>query len=1649
MGDGMKEFQFERKQRFSLRKYAIGACSVLLGTSLFFAGMGAQPVQAAETTSTLISSHYLDEQDLPEKLKSELQWFEENKIEVKERKEYYFIYRKLATRLPETGLFSNDGMFILGAGLLLLSFTLIKRKRGASYFLVAGFAVGGWGASISALENLVELQPALVKRVEGQFLPSPERVQGYEFTGYYLVRDSASKELSVDKVESPALSQKEESSEPQSKKIVPQTASHFSSTEDLVQSSQPSYAVEKIVEAPVSKQAPDEIVPIGTKEEVAGNPQGEQPKAEDNSDYKTSPEEGVLNATVEKPELLVTTEEIAFQTIEQEDATLAKGQIKVVQEGVVGERTIYTEVTIVNGEKSSKVIENIITKEPVDKVIVVGTKEEVAPKPTQPVTPEPEEVKPVQPEKIEKKPIVENETEKKPADGIGQPRPGAEETPGTEATPGEKQTPDKPEAEPKQPDPATSVVESGGEENQTHAPQGTESKQPSKETAETKDSEPESPVVESGREEDQSPSEQKGEENQLENPVEGVKDVGESAPQETQKQPEQTAPSPEVNPSPVNEPEPAVQPEPLAPQVQPTVPNPVTKEKVLEYKTIYKASPALNYKEQRVEVAGENGKEVTTTSYSFDESTGKIVENTSTKIEKHPVDRVIKVGNVEETTSTTKRGEQFVADESLDKGVKVVREQGQDEETTTIKVYKVNEQTGDLTEPDVTTKVAKPMQAKITAVGTKSKVEIKDTPFETRYVADETLSYKEKVETPGEKGRTVTTTKYTLNQETGAISEATTTENTPAKDKIVKVGNVEKIVSPIDIIEERKDDPELPKGKEEVQSEGEQGETTVTKTYEVNPETGELTNPVEKTETTKAMHQKVILVGTKEDKPHLLPENSELENAVDVMEASREMKAVDFLTDENFKAQLTPPALEIDRDFYKKRSELKKTHPQIRDDEVREILRKEYLEKLSIKETLDATKTDLEASLKKVAAHTLSILGDNQQNREKVKGDIEANKEKILLGLSYINRFYNIDFGDTNIRDILAYNPSSFGKKDLTSLDWLTHLGSMSYDELRLTNSPKTFEKYFGKITDKPTLLDFLDYNRTTFTNMDGDTWLKKATKAVIVEKSSKEKPDEKVDLYTKLTTPPEKYGAENRQIESRRQQNVATLLGLVNIKESSVYAITNIATVTYGNIGTYMDTSLEKTNPVKYKEELEKVKALIELTATRQANYVDTLYRITKEENRPKLITNRVIVDTMKKYTTDTSARIATTWSKESGSTADKGVKDFMTPLGLYSPSQNVGAEANGVGVRYFIDRVLDDRGSATYSHEMTHLLDRTVLFNNHGRRDGTAAEFYARGIFENSYTPEKDTYFNLNFVFDESNKNGFYNKTPDRFKTDADLKSYMHGSFDVLYSLDYLEAEATKQLTAEDKTKYFKKITPINSTGTRTRVDYRNTAVKPTHKSEKISEITLDEARNLSDINSLIDNNILVNRYIINGFYATGDVKANGYYLVDMFDTIYGVSQNATGMSGDITFRKQAFELMAALGYYEGFVPYVSNQYKNQAEEEGKPLSDKYIFDNILGKSYAAFKKEQITERVEKLGKLKLITINYNGKEEVIDSKEKLQELMNKAVLAELAQIKAGNTTAKKFEFIETPVQKLKKAIYKAYLKDSDDFRQSIYNS
>jgi hypothetical protein len=81
------------------------------------------------------------------------------------------------------------------------------------------------------------------------------------------------------------------------------------------------------------------------------------------------------------------TEVVPFESTEQQDNTLAKGQTRVATEGVNGERTITYDVTYVqNKETARKEVKNEITKAPVAKVTQIGTY--VTPPPA-PVTPAP------------------------------------------------------------------------------------------------------------------------------------------------------------------------------------------------------------------------------------------------------------------------------------------------------------------------------------------------------------------------------------------------------------------------------------------------------------------------------------------------------------------------------------------------------------------------------------------------------------------------------------------------------------------------------------------------------------------------------------------------------------------------------------------------------------------------------------------------------------------------------------------------------------------------------------------------------------------------------------------------------------------------------------------------------------------------------------------------------------------------------------------------------------------------------------------------------------------------------------------------------------------------------------------------------------
>lgn len=70
------------------------------------------------------------------------------------------------------------------------------------------------------------------------------------------------------------------------------------------------------------------------------------------------------------------TQSIPFQTIRENDSSLEKGKEVVAQNGQTGVKTIAYKETYVNGKLSSKeVVSSTVTKQPVNKIVKVGTKE--------------------------------------------------------------------------------------------------------------------------------------------------------------------------------------------------------------------------------------------------------------------------------------------------------------------------------------------------------------------------------------------------------------------------------------------------------------------------------------------------------------------------------------------------------------------------------------------------------------------------------------------------------------------------------------------------------------------------------------------------------------------------------------------------------------------------------------------------------------------------------------------------------------------------------------------------------------------------------------------------------------------------------------------------------------------------------------------------------------------------------------------------------------------------------------------------------------------------------------------------------------------------------------------------------------------------
>ena len=333
--------------KFSIRKLSFGAAPVVIGALIFGSYM---PTKAyASDNGINVNYTYLTENELTESEKSLIK----NSIpnDLKNNETYYMVYKKeshnasadtLKTKLlPNTGE-SSLPLAGLGLGTAVLVVFLISKKHRNKVLSVVLIGSLGQSAIVPyhsfALESkdLVQYNTKATISNSSELAKGVIQIEGYRYIGFFTQNDLEEHSRVTEKI---LPSETKESSIKKGKSLT--------KTEK----------VEKI-----------EVPKIGSRKQ---DTEISKPKIE----YKTTPEEGVRNLSINKPELRSTKEVIPFETIRKFDNTLPKGETKVLKDGVNGKKVVFSEVTTVDGKETSRIIKTSITRNVVNKVIAVGTLE--------------------------------------------------------------------------------------------------------------------------------------------------------------------------------------------------------------------------------------------------------------------------------------------------------------------------------------------------------------------------------------------------------------------------------------------------------------------------------------------------------------------------------------------------------------------------------------------------------------------------------------------------------------------------------------------------------------------------------------------------------------------------------------------------------------------------------------------------------------------------------------------------------------------------------------------------------------------------------------------------------------------------------------------------------------------------------------------------------------------------------------------------------------------------------------------------------------------------------------------------------------------------------------------------------------------------
>ena len=674
-------------------------------------------------------------------------------------------------------------------------------------------------------------------------------------------------------------------------------------------------------------------------------------------------------------------------------------------------------------------------------------------------------------------------------------------------------------------------------------------------------------------------------------------------------------------------------------------------------------------------------------------------------------------------------------------------------------------------------------------------------------------------------------------------------------------------------------------------------------------------------------------------------------------------------------------------------------------DAVNQAERIKDVKRLYLEDTMARLKPNLTDAVKKVLKQSLNqaIDGGHSGLEAQLKQQVLDNKEALLLGLLYMHRHYEIKFGEANIGDISTYQADFFGKSE-NVLDKLIYLGSRGINALHTKYNFRAYAAFISPDQAVGNLLDYLDYFRETLTDLDENAWFRQATQQnlVLEERASREAglANKEYRIYPRL--------------KARSVQNY--ILPLLNLKDSTLFAISTVNGFTWGSLD-------------RRSYDRQRLEELVNLMANRQQTHLDTWYRMALPAVKDRIANNPG------NQTWDGYKDATGQWFGEFGESNAKGnapknpsmgIREFFGPIGRYFGANGSAAYADTISNIYFIhtDMLNDYNGASIWTHELVHLQDRSINLGGYGWRPDERFEQYPQGLLQAPENPSTINHMGINTIFDYSNeKLRYYNESPDRFQTAADVHEYVHGVFDVLYTLDYAEG---LDVLARGKDFWKKMYNQVTN------------EADGVHANNLIKELTDQEWENinLTSINDLVEHQLVVKR----GYGAKAKYNRDNYVTINMYAPNYATGENTTGSPGGLMFKRMAWEMMAYKGYEDGFVPYASDKLQKEAKAAGNAeLSDTYVIKSVSGGEFqnmTVFKQAMFKERIDKLNQ-SLIPITVNGTQ--VRTFADIQQLIHQAMEAD---IKANLLTRG-----DNNVHKVKKEIYRQYLLATNDFRTSIF--